>query len=572
MTFFSSLRLFFLRTLLACLLSGWAGDCAAQSWQWAFQADTVGTVCFVKSLDSDLQGNAYSVGEFRGPVQFGPYSFGANWRNGVFISKFTPTGRVVWARQLVEPRADSLGFPVWASSAVDSEGNTYIAGTYRDTLTVGPFHLTPPAGRWTEAYFLASIDSAGAWRWLEQLPFKATTMAIDAPNNRLFLSGPVSRGAVTIGPLTLAPTTASARGGIVALELSTRQFVWATALTTDATVGSWYGRNPIMKIASDAHGGLFVTGCSTGPVLPFSGAGTAVGSVSETYIGAIDSVGQWRWVRSLSTGHYPRVKALVAAGNGRGVYAAIEGDTMLTIPGLPPPTSPDFQTVLARLNDAGQWQEAWPLSPRWEITIHQLLPLSNDKLVVAAFAFGSNPLAQLAGIQDGGPTSSISCFDPMTGQWIWAAAPVRTDSDLAVRYNRSLSVAKGLGSTFYLGGDFSIPRIRFGNTSLVWNNPPPTDATLFVAAYQASLIAVSAPVAGTDLTLYPNPAHTTVHLTVAATTAADQPLTVSDALGRVVRRQALAAGQTEAEVDVRGLPAGLYSVRCGGVGRRLVVE
>ena len=49
-----------------------------------------------------------------------------------------------------------------------------------------------------------------------------------------------------------------------------------------------------------------------------------------------------------------------------------------------------------------------------------------------------------------------------------------------------------------------------------------------------------------------------------------EPATLSDGLGRPVRVVALTQGA--ATLDVRGLAAGLYVVRCGGAVRRLVVD
>ena len=47
---------------------------------------------------------------------------------------------------------------------------------------------------------------------------------------------------------------------------------------------------------------------------------------------------------------------------------------------------------------------------------------------------------------------------------------------------------------------------------------------------------------------------------------------VLDAVGRVVRRQQLAAQAAAATLDLTGLPAGVYAVRCGTATARLVVE
>ncbi|MDQ2769260.1 MAG: T9SS type A sorting domain-containing protein, partial [Bacteroidota bacterium] len=70
--------------------------------------------------------------------------------------------------------------------------------------------------------------------------------------------------------------------------------------------------------------------------------------------------------------------------------------------------------------------------------------------------------------------------------------------------------------------------------------------------------------------LFPNPAYGTATLRLPAS-APRQPLTLTDALGRVVRRYPAPAGP-EAELDLRGLPAGTYVVQCGALTQRLVVE
>ena len=70
--------------------------------------------------------------------------------------------------------------------------------------------------------------------------------------------------------------------------------------------------------------------------------------------------------------------------------------------------------------------------------------------------------------------------------------------------------------------------------------------------------------------LFPNPAHGTATLRLPAG-AARQPLTLRDALGREVRQYPAPAGP-EAVLDLRGLPAGVYVVRCGALSQRLVVE
>ena len=50
------------------------------------------------------------------------------------------------------------------------------------------------------------------------------------------------------------------------------------------------------------------------------------------------------------------------------------------------------------------------------------------------------------------------------------------------------------------------------------------------------------------------------------------PVAVGKMVGRVVRRQPVAARSTAAQLDLTGLPTGLYTVRCGTATGKLVVE
>jgi hypothetical protein len=73
------------------------------------------------------------------------------------------------------------------------------------------------------------------------------------------------------------------------------------------------------------------------------------------------------------------------------------------------------------------------------------------------------------------------------------------------------------------------------------------------------------------LALYPNPARTTAALTLAPAATA-RPVLILDALGREVRHTVLASQTATATLDVAGLPAGVYAIRCGAATTRLVVE
>ena len=116
----------------------------------------------------------------------------------------------------------------------------------------------------------------------------------------------------------------------------------------------------------------------------------------------------------------------------------------------------------------------------------------------------------------------------------------------------------GVTNKLYAGGTFATT----GDRSKVMVNFAIYDPNASLAAAASQKAAPAA--------LFPNPAHGTATLRLPAG-APRPPLTLTDALGRVVRRYP-APATAEAELDLRGLPAGVYVVRCGAVSQRLVVE
>ena len=121
------------------------------------------------------------------------------------------------------------------------------------------------------------------------------------------------------------------------------------------------------------------------------------------------------------------------------------------------------------------------------------------------------------------------------------------------------AMAAGQNDNLYLGGIFSATgdgskiMVRFA----VYNANAPLATTAAARATPAAQ-------------LFPNPAHGTATLRLPAA-AARLPLTLTDALGRLVRQYPAPAGP-KAVLDLRGLPAGVYLVRCGELSQRLVVE
>jgi hypothetical protein len=175
----------------------------------------------------------------------------------------------------------------------------------------------------------------------------------------------------------------------------------------------------------------------------------------------------------------------------------------------------------------------------------------NDGAVFALAVAGNGDVYAGGGFGQAGGAAASN-----VAKWNGTAwSPLGTGSANGVDdYVFALAVA-GNGDV-YAGGRFTRAGGAAASRVAKWNNAAPlaTAASRAVPAAQ----------------LYPNPAHGTATLRL-PTGAPRLPLTLADALGRTVRRYPAPAG-AEAVLDLRGLPAGTYVVRCGQLSQRLVVE
>ncbi len=98
----------------------------------------------------DNSGNVYTTGQFIGTADFDPgegtANLSSNGGNDIFISKLTPDGNFVWARNL-----GGSGDDTGRSMTVDSSDNLYITGDFNNSVDfdpgVGVFDLNSLGGR-----------------------------------------------------------------------------------------------------------------------------------------------------------------------------------------------------------------------------------------------------------------------------------------------------------------------------------------------------------------------------------------------------------------------------------------
>ena len=287
----------------------WAKSLGGTNDEWGFEIAT------------DLAGNVYVAGSFKGPVDFDPSASGVFEMTGAgssdaFILKLDPNGNYVWAKQLGGNGSDYA-----FSMCVDGSANVYTTGYFSVTADFDPgsgvFEMT--AALSSKNTYISKLDSDGNFVWAKNIGGGSLTqpfaIAVDAIGN-VYTTG-IFRDAADFDPgpgnFPLLATINSQDAFVLKLD-SDGNFKWAGRL---GGLGTEQGN----AIAVDAAGNVYSAGAFEGacdfdplPSTPFilnSGGGY------DTYISKLDANGKFVWAKSVgqSSADWPYGIAVDAAGN-----------------------------------------------------------------------------------------------------------------------------------------------------------------------------------------------------------------------------------------------------------------
>ncbi|HTN47434.1 MAG TPA: T9SS type A sorting domain-containing protein [Flavipsychrobacter sp.] len=188
------------------------------------------------SIALDAANNMYIAGTFKGTVDFDPdssaeYKMNAGIAHG-FLLKLDANGGFVWAKKI-----GAEGDPFYDSHScryvsTDASGNSYITGSFCNTVAFGPMNLTS-AG--FSDIFVAKVDAAGNFLWAKQIGSFYDTeegqrIVQDATGN-VYVTG-FYRGTVnfnTSGGIAQLTTNGSIDAFVLKLDPN-GNFIWAKGL------------------------------------------------------------------------------------------------------------------------------------------------------------------------------------------------------------------------------------------------------------------------------------------------------------------------------------------------------
>jgi len=533
--------------VLALLLLAARLSFAQPAWNWAVApvTNTLGESWGYK-VALDRHGNTYCLGHANSAATVAghPLTPGAN-----FLLKLNQLGQPYWMVPI--GTASQVSFFL-SGLAVDEADNVYLSGQLVDTLTLGSLHLAQRGA------LVASLTPTGQWRWATTSVASAVTPAASAvalavAGGRLWVAGSF-RGIIRFGTATL--NAATHEQTFVAV-IDTSGGSWQAAWASQGT-----GHVLPQSVAADTLGNVYVAGEFYNQASFDRHQLSATTTIQEGYVAKLTISGGWQWARQWFSGRNTmigQIGVVVDPASGDpivgGRFSRPQTLDSLTLD----PGARGWAGLLARLHaGTGRWRWATRTGP----TGQNGPPLVGVAIDATGTLYTQGGTETFFGPAVFGPDTvdCVECLfiasaDVATGQWrhAWPTTGGGTAA-------RSLA-ARGLREVVIAGG-VAAPSPRFGPYTIPLNSAP-------ITAYVAKLLDPTTGLATTSsarLSLYPNPARHTVQLT----NAPAGPIMLFDATGRIVLHAQPAT--RNAQLDLRGLPPGLYLLRAGEQTKRLVVE
>ena len=465
----------------------------------------------------------------------------------IFAAKLDPSGNFLWAVHAGASNHDE-GFGI----AVDSEGNSYLTGSFQESATFGSIQLTAN-GELDYDIFVAKLDCVGNFLWAVSAGGtefdRGRSIAVDSVGNAV-VTGTFDSDIATFGPYTL---TGAGYGDIFAAKLDPAgNWLWAArAGGTEADEG--------LGIALDSAGNSYLTG-----LFSFSaifGSHTVISSgFSETFAAKLDPAGNFMWaVSTIRETHLVTVERIAVDSSGNvlltGAYAGTPSFGPFTITSVN--GYPDI--FATKLDTAGNW--LWAVSAggagedygRSIATDNAGNSYLTGNIWSETAAFGTSQLINSTGMD-----MFIAKLDP-SGNWILVSStsgyPV--SRGISVDGNGNICLTGYFGTyacfgsqslTSSGGTDIFVAELAFG--TLV-DEDMATDASHVSRLYDA----------------FPNPFHMgeTTRIKTHIAQRETGTLTVFNLRGQRVAHHTLNPGQHQISLDSRDLPSGvyLYQLRTG---------
>lgn len=266
-----------------------------------------------RSISLDRVGNVYITGRFQDTADFDPgigvFNLISNGHDEIFVSKLDSSGNFLWAKSMGGDNEDYGN-----SIAVDTSGNVFTTGFFKDTTDfdpgIGTFNLVA-----TNAdIFISKLDSSGNFLWAKKmggLGFNTGNLITLDKYGNVYTSGDFG-DTVDFNPGMGVYNLISEKYNLnvfVSKLSSSGNFLWAK----DFGVKNRLGGVGVNSIAIDKLGAIYLAG-GFGDTIDFDpGVGTFYLTgfgYSDAFICKLDSLGNFLWANQIGGSNQEAVKSI----------------------------------------------------------------------------------------------------------------------------------------------------------------------------------------------------------------------------------------------------------------------
>lgn len=522
-------------------------------WVWAVRGGGLASE-YGYGISRDTGGNIYVTGWFYGESQFGSTNLTSNGENDIYVAKLDLEGNWLWA-----VNAGGSSNDYCEGIATDDNGNSYITGSFRETVEFGSTTLTASYND----VFVAKLDADGNWLWATSAGGSLSDYALDIAvdtNGNCFVTGGFEDVA-TFGSTTLTvnPEDMMGRDIFIAKLDTNGNWLWAErAGGADPDDGK--------GITCDSSGNCYVTGVFYDLAADFGPDYFNNNQADNVFISKLSPSGNWLWT-SRATGIWP------CYSYGHSISIDSSGDVCLTgffnetiTFGSTTLTSQGFQDIfIAKLDDGGNW--LWTNQAGLE-SYNEGTGISTGpggNIFVAGYFYGTADFGDDTLLSAGGADIFITGLDP-AGNWLWAVRAGGNESD------SGYGIVSG-NNAVYVTGHFR-ETSQFGPTTLVSSGI----SDVFVVKFLTGGVGViddhqpDPPELDILCNAWPNPFRKgeSVHFKIDIASRERGTLRIFNLRGQRVASYSLNSGTHQIEHDFEGLDSGIYLYQLQTPGRKIV--
>ncbi|MDZ4120919.1 MAG: SBBP repeat-containing protein, partial [Candidatus Cloacimonadaceae bacterium] len=146
-----------------------------------------------RSIAVDNEGNQYLTGSFMDSASFGATTLTSIGSSDIFVCKLDTDGNFLWVRQAGGTAGD-IGYSI----GVDSNSNSFVTGWFSGNASFGDITLSSSE---IADNFICKLDAAGNFLWANQTGGQSSLIAVDSSGNS-YMSG-WFRDSISFGDITL---------------------------------------------------------------------------------------------------------------------------------------------------------------------------------------------------------------------------------------------------------------------------------------------------------------------------------------------------------------------------------